>query len=205
MRQFNCVSGQEVDCTQPPAQITLASPVRGRPLPQGLVEVAQVWLASNSAALIWLIGPPGSGKTTLLAACRIADPQIVTVELARLLPSEGVVDGPPRSGGLQALGRVAESMRANLRQSPRRAIIAATGLPSEVAKPQKGEALVVIQVAMSRCTRQLLDRPPRRARAANTTELEMHYRNASQLASLPQASEIQIPFIEALVGRLEDD
>ncbi len=171
-------------------------------LPRALLECAESLVMSmEEARLAWLVGLPGSGKSTLLEACRVVDHGVRTVELAHELKDVGHPDGPPRPGGLQALGAAVGRVRGRCAQDATRTIVATTGVPMESVPWVRDERLWVLAVDPARAEGQLRSRPPRAARTATPEEMVMHAKHLERLRQLPHARPVEVPVIPSLVGR----
>lgn len=171
-------------------------------LPRELLECAESLLDSvREARLAWLVGLPGSGKSTLLEACRVVDPGTRIIELAQELTDTGYSEGPPRPGGLQALGAAAGRVRERCAHGSARTIVATTGVPIESVPCVPDERLLVIAVDSARAEQQLRSRPPRAARSATPEEMAMHGQHLERIKQLPHAILIEVPVIPLLVGR----
>jgi energy-coupling factor transporter ATP-binding protein EcfA2 len=167
-----------------------------------LLEFAESMLASfGDARLVWLAGLPGSGKSTLLRACRVVDDRTQTIELSRELAAMGHSDGPPRPGGLQALGDAVGRVRTRCAQQSARSVVATTGIPIESVPCIQRELLLVLSIDPARADLQLRSRPQRAARTATPAEIVMHHQNLERLARLPHARLVEVPLIPTLVGR----
>lgn len=171
-------------------------------LPRPLLEFAETMLASfGDARLTWLVGLPGSGKSTLLQACRAVDGQVRTIELSQELAALGHSEGPPRPGGLQALGDAVSRVRARCAQESARTLVATTGIPIESVPCVPRELLLVLSIDPTRADLQLRSRPQRAARTATPAEIVMHRQNLERLAGLLHARLVEVPSVPALLGR----
>lgn len=171
-------------------------------LPRPLLEFAESMLATfGDARITWLVGLPGSGKSTLLRACRAVDGQLRTIELSHELAAMGYSEGPPRPGGLQALGDAVSFVRERCAQESVRSLVATTGIPIESVPCVPRELLLLLSIDPNRAGLQLRSRPQRTARTATPEEIVMHRQNLERLARLPHARMVEIPSIPELVGR----
>lgn len=185
-----------------PGGFTPRNPDLNDHLPRRLLEFAESMLANfGDAHLAWLVGPPGSGKSTLLQACRVVDDRMQTIELSRELAETGHSEGPPRPGGLQALGDAVGRVRARCAQQSARTVVATTGIPADSVPFIQSELLLILSIDPARADLQLRSRPQRAARTATPTEVVMHRQNLERLARFPHARLVEVPIIPTLVGR----